>query len=85
MDKRAIRRQLTEKIANRRWQRLMEMMQPMESETLEEARARQIFTRGHYRKFNGDCGCPSCRAAKQYDKYKRPARSSLKSGVELEI
>ena len=68
---RSERRFRTENIIKKRWARLMTWMMPVGPETKEESQSGNNFTPHHYHKFNGDCGCGSCKLNKYYGKYKR--------------
>ena len=76
LSKRLERRRRTYNVIGKRWELLMSWMQPMGTETKEEARSRQTFTPHHLHKYNLDCGCGMCRSDKKYGKYKRSKNKS---------
>lgn len=66
----------TGRVVKRRWDRLMAIMIPCGTETKEEARARQSWSPGYYKDFNGACDHALCRKprykrAKEKRNYKK--------------
>ncbi len=79
LPKRLERRRRTYNDIKRRWNILLSNMQSMGSETKEEARSEQILTPHHLHKYNLNCGCHVCNAAKKDGKYNR-AKNKLSPG-----